>query len=293
LAEGRVLIIGLGFLGRKMVKVFQAHGFQVFSADLSDGQSLELDMTDHESVQRVFEEAKPEVVVLTAGLTNVDACEENPEQCLKVNVKGTANVVEACRRFKAKMIFISTDFVFDGEKGDYLEDDPAQPLNVYGRSKLEAEKIVASLPGHLILRTSTLYGFNGLDDKTNFVKWVIAQLKEGNKIKVVSDQITSPTLIDDLAEAIARLIEQKEEGVFHAVGCESLSRYDFAKKIIEVFELDESLLEETDSRQFVQKAKRPKDSSLNNSKLESKGISMRGCFPGLQEMRTQMHSAGQ
>ena len=161
-------------------------------------------------------------------------------------------------------------------------------MSVYAKSKLEGEKLVSSLPGHLILRTSTLYGFNHAEDKMNFAKWALTELKAGKGIKVVSDQKTNPTLIDDLAEASARLVELDEEGAFHCVGSEALSRYDFVKKIIEVFGLDASLLEETDSQTFVQKAKRPADSSLNIGKLESKGISMHDCLSGLQEMKRQM-----
>ena len=284
----KILVIGVGFLGQKMLNVFKAHGFEVYGADTSNDENVKIDITSPESVLGVFDSLRPEVVVLTAGMTNVDGCEENPEACLKVNVQGTEHVVEACKKYNTKMVFISTDFVFDGEKGDYREEDDKNPLGVYARSKWEGEKIVRQLPGHVILRTSTLYGFNGRDDKMNFVKWAVSQLKSGQKVKIVSDQKTNPTLIDDLAEASARLVELDEEGAFHCVGSEALSRYDFVKKIIEVFGLDASLLEETDSQTFVQKAKRPADSSLNIGKLESKGISMHDCLSGLQEMKRQM-----
>ena len=288
----KVLIIGVGFLGQKMIEVFERHGFEVFAADLSDGKRIKLDMTDQENVFRVFEEVKPEVAVLTAGMTHVDRCEEEPEACFKVNVDGTAHVVEACRRFNAKMVFISTDFVFDGGKGNYSEEDQPHPLGAYARSKVEGEKIAGELPGHLILRTSTLYGFNNAGDKSTFANWAINELKAGKKIRIVSDQKTCPALIDDVAEAAARLIEADKQGIYHCVGGEPISRHGFVKKLISVFGLDESLLEEIDSSQFEQKAKRPKDSSLSIAKLQALGIKMRNVLDGLEEMKKQRRQAG-
>ena len=284
----KLLVIGVGFLGQKLMSVFKARGFEVYGADTSGDENVKIDITDRQSVLGVFESVRPEVAVLTAGLTNVDLCQEDPALCSKVNVLGVENVVQAALNFNSKLVFISTDYVFDGLKGNYSEQDDLKPLSVYAWSKTEGEKIVSSLPDHLILRTSTLYGFNDAQDKMNFVKWVVNQLEGGSRIQIVSDQKTNPTLIDDLAEAIARLIELGEKGVFHSVGSEPISRYDFVKKIIHVFELDESLLEETDSRRFVQKAERPADSSLKITQIESKGIRMRDCLSGLREMKRQM-----
>ena len=284
----KLLVIGVGFLGQKLMSVFKARGFEVYGADTSGDENVKIDITDRQSVLGVFESVRPEVAVLTAGLTNVDLCQEDPTLCSKVNILGVENVAQAAIKFNSKLVFISTDYVFDGLKGNYAEQDDLNPLSVYAWSKIEGERIVSALPDHLILRTSTLYGFNNADDKMNFVKWVVSQLEEGNQVKIVSDQKTNPTLIDDLAEATARLIELGEKGVFHSVGSEPISRYDFVKKIISVFGLDESLLEETDSRRFVQKAERPADSSLKITQIESKGIRMRDCLSGLREMKRQM-----
>ncbi len=285
----KVLVIGAGFLGRKLVEVFSKNNFEV-EATTKDGISFSaLDITDKKAVQDFFKKAKPKTVILTASLTNVDYCEEHPEDAKKINVAGTKNVVEECRKSNSKLVFYSTDFVFGGETGNYSEKDKTKPLCVYARTKFEAEKLIQeNLKDFLILRTSTLYGF-GIDfDKKPFTEWVIESLKSGKKITVVSDQITCPTLIDDLAIATLKLVQKNKKGLFHCVGSEAISRFGFAKKISKVFELDESLITEINSSSLLQKANRPKNSSLSISKIKSEGIEMHGAVEGLELMKKQI-----
>ncbi len=309
----KVLVIGAGFLGRKLVEVFSKNGFKVeatslrkklnkivFTISAEDGGIEEplpanlpfsLDITGKKAVEEFFKKSKPEIVILAASLTNVDYCEEHPEEAEKINVEGTKNVIEECKKSNSKLVFYSTDFVFDGEKGNYSEIDKTKPLCVYAKTKLEGEKLIEKnlqKENFLILRTSTLYGF-GIDfDKKPFTDWVIESLKSGKKINAVFDQITCPTLIDDLANATLKLVQKKKCGLYHAVGSEAISRFDFAKKIAKIFGLDESLINEIKSSELFQKAKRPKDSSLGISKLENEGIEMSNVEQGLKEMKRQM-----
>jgi len=285
-----VLLIGAGFLGRKLVEVFSKNGFKV-EATSKEGQSFSaLEITDKKAVEEFLKKSMPKIVILTASLTNVDYCEENPDEANEINVLGTKNVIDSCKSIGAKLVFYSTDFVFDGEKGNYSEKDKTNPLCVYAKTKLEGEKLIEKnlkKENFLILRTSTLYGF-GIDfGKKPFTEWVIESLEKGKKIDAVSDQITRPTLIDDLAKATLTLVRKKKCGLYHAVGSEAVSRLDFAKKIAKVFELDEKLINEIKSSALLQKAKRPKNSSLDISKLKTEGIEMHNVFDGLELMKKQ------
>jgi dTDP-4-dehydrorhamnose reductase len=164
---------------------------------------------------------------------------------------------------------ISTDYVFDGKSGSYRETDATNPVSYYGHTKLAAEKIIRSGGlEYIIARSMILYG-HGQKVRNNFVTWVIQQLKSGNVIKVVNDQRGNPTLVDDLSEAIKRLLEKEEYGIFHISGNEVCSRYEFAQDIVEVFGLDGKLIEEVDSSQFKQAAPRPVNSSFNLDKLSN------------------------
>lgn len=288
----KVLLIGVGFLGEKLLPLFQKNGFEVKGTSIDGKNFLKLDIVDKISVEKVFQNFLPNIVILTASLTNVDYCEEHPAEAQKVNVDGVENVAEACKKFNSKLVFYSTDFVFDGEKenGNYSENDKVNPLSVYGKTKLEAEKRIGEIfpeKNFLILRTSTLYGFGKNFDKKPFTDWVVESLKAGKSINVVSDQITCPTLTDDLANATLRLVRKNKNGLYNVVGSEAISRFGFAKKIAKVFELDSELILEIDSSKLLQKAKRPKNSSLNISKIEIEGIGMSNVEKGLIEMKLQ------
>jgi dTDP-4-dehydrorhamnose reductase len=265
-------------------------GFEVKGTSAEDIPGTErLDICDAEETERIIYGFAPDVVFHLASLTNVDYCETHKKEAEKVNVEGTANVATACKQTGARMVFVSTDYVFDGKKGNYKESDKPKPVNVYGRTKLEGEKIVSKLVGSLILRVSSLYGYNGPSDKKTFEKFVIEKLKAGGQVKAVS-QVTCPTLIDDASRAMIALVQKNASGVFHSTGPEGISRHGFALKVARVFGLNEKLVVQSDD--FSGPAKRPGDSSLNISKLQSLEISMSGVEAGLNIEKKQMEGFG-
>jgi dTDP-4-dehydrorhamnose reductase len=276
-----------GLLGRILVNLLK-NGYEVIGIDkyvpTNEPDALAVDITQTPGALESMVRLRPSVVVHTAAETDVDLCETDHEHARMINVEGTANVAEACAKSGARMIFISTDYVFDGTKGNYSEADQPNPISYYGHSKLEAERIVISkLPNALILRTSVLYGWH--PSKLNFATWVIKGLRERQTLRVVKDHINSPTLADNLAKAIRSAIERNSNGLLHVAGSERISRFDFARKTAKSFDLDESLLAPVDMRDLNWAAKRPRDSSLDVAKAEKElGVELFGVDRGLEEM---------
>ncbi len=284
----KILILGEGFLGTKLNSKLIEAGFNSLAVSPSH-LKYKVDITIPTQLKTIFNSFKPDIVVLVAAITDVDFCEKNKDLASKINIEGVKNVVEACKSLGCKLIFISTDSVFDGKKGNYFESDQVNPINHYSLTKVEGEKLVSTLSDYLILRVAALYGFNHLVNRKTFVNWIIDSLKNGKKIDIVTDQMMCPTLIDDIGNAIISLVNQNEKGLFHCSGSEAVSKYDFAQKIAKVFDLDSSLIQETTSAILKQTALRPHNISLNISKLESKGIKMHGCLQGLKIMKKQMN----
>jgi len=231
-------------------------------------KSLKLDITDQKQLFNLLNKLKPDIAIHTASETNVDKCETQKEQAWKTNVEGTRNIALACSKAGTKLIYISTDYVFDGEKGNYKEEDEPNPINYYGATKLEGEKqIISHCTNYSTLRTSVLYGWHPW--KKNFATWVITSLKQEKEITVVEDHYNTPTLADNLAEIIMETIQEDLHGLHHASGTQRISRYEFAKRIAETYNLDQSLIKPIKMRQLTAWiAKRPKDSSLNTSKIQ-------------------------
>jgi len=270
----RILVTGsTGLLGSKLVEKLIKKGYHVYSGynkqEPKNGESIKIDITKEEDIQKAFEISKPEVVIHTAALTNVDECEMNKELALKTNVIGTKNIATMSKKHDAFLIYISTDYVFDGEKGMYKEEDEPNPINYYGFTKLKGEEEVMRLNNYSIVRTSVIYGSIPAANKINFALWIIENLKKKNEVKVVTDQWNSPTLNINLADMIIELMEKKLIGIYHLAGATRISRYDFARLIARTFELDENLIIPITSDKIIWKAKRPRDSSLNVSKASN------------------------
>ena len=288
----KLLVTGAaGFLGTKVMKLLK-DDFELIGTDMTAAKgNLNMDITKKEEVDFVFEKTKPDVVLHIAAMTDVDGCEFNRNIAKKINVDGTYNLIEACRKIKAKMVYLSTDFVFNGGKGDYKEDDMPDPLSYYAVTKLDAEKLVQrSGLKYIIVRPEVLYGYNGDGSERSFTTWVHDSLKQAKEIRVVNDQFSTPTLIDDIANAIKILIQKGKEGIYHVAGPEKLSRYDMAVKLAEVFGFDKSLIKSITSAELKQKAKRPVDSSLNIEKLKKEGVIMHAFGEGLKIMKKQMET---
>ena len=303
----KLLVIGgSGLLGYKVAKMasnehetFLTYNYR--SIQVEGCTALKLDKCDRKAVFELLEKIKPDVVIDTAALHNVDYCETHPEEAWKVNVEGTRNVAEACKKIGAKIIFISTDYVFDGTKGYYTEEDTPNPLSYYAKTKLEAEKTIQSLDvNYIIARPSVIYGWNpnevsGLKSSSgksvNFVVWALQKLEKGEEIKAVTDQYSSPTLADNLAEALLVMASSEKQGIYHTAGKDCVNRYEFTLKIAEVFGLDKSLIKPVTSEIFKQVAKRPKKCCLDVSKAEKDfGIRFLTVEEGLKLMKNQKES---
>jgi len=274
-----------GLLGSRLVSVLKAD-YEVVGIDtyVPEGQkNLVVDITQKERILESMVNMAPSVVVHTAAETNVDRCETERHLARKINVEGTANIVEACVRVGAKLILLSTDYVFDGDRGNYAETDEPNPISFYGLTKLEAERMAASTSNSLIIRTSVLYGWH--PTKLNFATWILKGLREHQILKVASDHINSPTFADNLADAIRKAIERNNQGTLHIAGSERISRFDFARRMVRQFDLDESLLKPVQMKDLNWIARRPRDSSLNVGKAQKElGIELFGVDRGLEEM---------
>ena len=221
----RLVITGaLGQLGRSLQQALEGH--DVLLIDLP-----EHDVTEPKIVGTI-EDFQPDLVIHAAAMTDVDGCEVNPDAAYQVNALGTRNVALACQRCDAPLLYVSTDYVFDGTKGEpYLEFDEPNPISVYGRSKLAGELVVRDLLTRFyVVRTAWLYARGG----NNFVTKIIGLAEEREELSVVTNEIGSPTYAPDLARAIARLIEHPLYGIYHLANEGSCSRYEFAKRILEL-----------------------------------------------------------
>ena len=246
--------------------------------------TIPLDVTNQKDVQEKIVHLNPDVVIHSAALTNVDYCEVHPQEAWARNVQGTKNIILACQRTGSKLIYVSSDFVFDGCKGNYSEDDATGPLNYYAYTKLKGEEaVLKSDLRYAITRVSVLYGWHA---QRGFVSWVINELKDENKINVVDDHYNSPTLDSNARDAILKIIEKNKQGIYHTSGSQRISRFDFAVNISRVFELDENLINPIKSSDLIQEAKRPKDSSLSVDKAQKDlKINMLNTLKGLKRMK--------
>jgi len=270
----KILITGAsGLLGSKVAELALIEGHDVYSTYNQHlthyGSPVKMDLTDLNSCRRVFENVRPEAVVHSAALTNVDLCEVEKEEAWRINVYGTELVARLCKEFNCFMVFISTDYVFNGERGFYSEEDQPDPINYYGYTKLKAEEVVKNiLNNYCIVRTSVIFGSKPAAGKINFALWVLENLRHKRRISVVVDQINSPTLNTNLAEAILEILDNKLSGLYHISGATPISRYDFACLLAEEFNLEKELIQQTTSGEINWVAKRPKNSSLNVTKAQ-------------------------
>ena len=269
----KLLITGAsGLYGSKLAELAIARNFEVYSCDVQKlpvcGNFVKFDVSNKEFVQEAFKRIKPNIVVHAATLTDVDKCELNKELAWRINVEGTKNIVQAAMLERSFVIYISTDYVFNGEKGNYKESDKPDPINYYGVTKLEAEEQVKNLKDYFIVRPSVIYGSTPAAGKVNFALWLVETLSKGEHAKIVTDQWNTPTLNTNLAEMTIEVIQRKLTGTFHLCGATRVSRFEFAQKIAKTFGFDQSLIEPVLSSQFSWPAKRPTDSSLDTAKAQ-------------------------
>lgn len=296
-----LLVVGAsGLLGSKIYvqagRDYQVSGSYNPEVDGKSSWRLEpLDIGSKEEVDKLFEKTNPEVVILCAAMTNVDACEKQPLVANRVNATGPELVARACMKRGSRLVHVSTDYVFDGTKTrKYKEDDVPRPISVYGQSKLAGERaVLKTCPGSVVARPAVLYGWNPLEDKDNFVTWVLKKLRRGERATLFKDQWISPTLADDLARTLIELAEMNVNGIWHVSGPDCLDRPTCGRMIAAAFGLDERLVAPVPSDSVSLPAKRPKYSCLDVTKVETLlGRKMLSFEEGLRAMREQESKRG-
>lgn len=227
-----------------------------------------LSLFDTDAVEKSIVEAGPDVLIHTAAYVNVDGCEQEPEYARRLNTQVTEHLADICGRHGIKMAYISTDAVFDGTDPKlYTEDDPVNPINVYGRTKLDGETAVLRYPGNLVFRTN-IYGLN-IQKKRSFGEWVYCSLKQGETLNMFTDIDFSPILVDELAELLYEACAKELDGRFHACGTGCITKYDFGIKLKEIFQIESGEIRRAVSSDAGLKAKRSKHMGMSNEKLTS------------------------
>lgn len=275
---------GSGLLGERLATVVDPDDELILSHNLNKTpDSVKCDITNHEETRKTIMKYDPDVIIHTAAMTNVDLCEDKIDQTYSINADATGNLAKIADDLNIKIIYVSTDFVFDGKQGNYKEDDNTNPLGIYAKSKYQGEvQLKQNTDNYAIGRVSVLYGWH---NRANFTTWVIDELRKGNEINIVTDQINSPTYADNAAEALFKLAKTDKTGIYHTAGNDLISRYDFTLKIAEEFDLNCDLINPITSDKFIQKAPRPRDSSLNVKKIEDDlGFCMETCSESLKRM---------
>ncbi len=252
-----------------------------------------LDVTNHYEVDKLINAIKPHIVIHTAAMTNVDQCEIEQDKCWLLNVKAVEYITKACQYNHAFLIHLSTDFIFDGKDGPYDETASANPLSHYGKSKLEAEKIITQINSlrWAIARTMLVYGVAKDMSRNNIVLWIKKNLEEGKPIQVINDQWRTPTLAEDLAMGCYQIAEKEATGIFNISGKDMLTPYQMAIEVADFFNLNKQLITETNSKHFTQPAKRPSKTGFIITKAtEQLNYQPHSFKEGLQLIQTQLLS---
>lgn len=261
----KVFVTGVrGQLGYDVVNELEKRGMEAIGVDIQ-----EMDITDADSVNSVIGEAAPDAVIHCAAYTAVDAAEDNEELCRKVNAQGTQNIANMCKKLDIPMIYISTDYVFDGQgERPWLPDDERAPLNVYGQTKYEGELAVQNtLDKYFIVRIAWVFGVNG----KNFIKTMLNLGKTRDHLTVVNDQFGSPTYTYDLARLLVDMIQTDKYGIYHATNEGICTWYEFACEIFRQAGIAVDVAPVT-ADQYPAKAKRPSNSRMSKDKLEENGF---------------------
>ncbi len=276
----KLLITGSnGLLGQKIVNQLlkNKHQFLATSQGVNrnkycpDGNYQSLDITQESEVNDLINEYSPTHIIHTAALTNVDECELNQEQCELINVLGTQYLFNAAKNINAHFQLLSTDFVFDGIKGNYSEMDSVNPLSVYAQSKVDAEKLLieSDYSNWSIARTIIVYGVGENLSRSNLLVWAKNSLPKGESMKVIDDQFRAPTWADDLAWGCVKICELNKTGIFHLSGPETYSIYEIVALIAQYFNWSMENVEKISSKELDQPATRPSQTGFNLSKAKS------------------------
>ena len=290
----KLLITGAsGMLGHSLARLAALKHevlaiYRSFPVSLPEVKSLALDLVDEDRVKKQVLALKPEAVVHTAAMTDVEECQRDPLRAKQVNVQATKNLARIAGEMGMRFVYISTDYVFDGKRGDYVETDPPNPINAYGETKLLGEEAVRlSCSRSFVIRTS-IFGFN-IQPKTGLLEFVKDSLARAESITRFSDQFSTPIYTGDIGRVILALLDRGATGLFHIGGGEKISRYDFAVKVAETFSLPQEKIRAVPFKHMERLAQRPRDSSLCSDKIESHlRIKLPSAKEGLQRLKQDL-----
>ena len=275
----KVLITGAnGLLGQKLVEFCVNAGLDFIATssggnrnpNCPDSDYSEMDITNEQNVESVIKRYAPTHVIHTAAITNVDYCELNPKKCEQVNVTATNLLADICHKRNIHFQFLSTDFVFDGVKGNYAEEDTVNPISIYGKSKADAEKYL--LDGEhtnwSIVRTIIVYGKGSNLSRTNLIIWAKESLEKGLEMKIIDDQFRAPTFVDDLAMACITILRKNKTGIFNIAGPAAYSVFEIVRKIADHFNYSIEKIERISTETLNQPAKRPPKTGFDLTKAK-------------------------
>jgi dTDP-4-dehydrorhamnose reductase len=286
----KILITGgSGLLGSNIAKL-AATKFDVYATynknevKMKSVHFFHADLTKKEQLVKI-EQISPDFIIHCAAVTNVDYCESHPNVAYDQNVLASVNMAEIAKKIGAYLLHVSTDSVFDGTKGNYKEEDMANPINIYGRTKLEAEQKISSILSHSCIVRTNFYGWNKRD-KFSLAEWMLNKLTNNEELSGLKDVYFSPIFVNGLVELLFKLQERKYKGIIHIAGREACSKLDFAYILAEVFDLDRGLIKPVSILELGLKAPRGKNISLNVSKAEKKlKVLLPTVKEGLEEMK--------
>lgn len=293
----RALIVGAnGLLGQNLTQVF-ANDYETLAiaaqteprAPITGVAYQCCDVGARAEIKKLVKSFIPNYIINAAAFTDVDGSETKREECWRVNATAVGYLAEAAKSVDARLVHVSTDYVFDGTAAPYNEESRPQPLGYYGKSKLAGENALAtSGANYAIGRTMVLYG-SGKNIRLNFVTWLLGQLRANQEVRIVNDQFGNPTLASELALALRKLAESKHNCVYHLSGAETISRYEFALQVARVFALNEKLIRPVTTAEFKQAAKRPMNSGFDISKAQRElGVSLSNVVEGLRKFKEEL-----
>ena len=295
-----LIVGGSSLLGYKLSKI--SNGYEVYSTfhknqiDLENIKLVNINISDKKSCEKILE-LKPDIIVNSAAMTNVDYCEKFQKDAYQVNVIGTKNLADICKSIECKFIHISSDAIFSGKNNNFVEEDIPKPVNIYGKTKLESEKMASKVSNYLILRPSVIFGWIPLKHletreksikSMNFALWLIKKLHDKQKVSIVNDQFSTPTLADNLAENILEFIKKDLTGIFHVAGLSCVSRLDFSRKITKEFGYSDKNINPCTTKELNQVAPRSLHSCLNSDKALKSGIKLLDLDQAIKIMSKQI-----
>ncbi|MBI0583281.1 MAG: SDR family oxidoreductase [Methanomassiliicoccus sp.] len=292
----KLLIIGgTGLLGQYLVLEAYQRGFEVTAtfhdndAKLGTRSLVHLDVRDEAEVNEVVRSTSPEVVILAAGITDLDRCENNPQEAWAVNAEGAYNVTAACKSADIPMMYISTDAVFNGHKSErYYEFDTPDPLGIYAQTKLEGERLALDADHrNTVARVSLLYGWNRTSEKKNFVTWAIEEMRARRPVPLFTDRLTTPTYAPHCAQVLLKMLRGGSRGIYHVSGPDCMDRFEMGMAIAQEFGLEQSLCQRGSVNDADLAARRGRNLCLSSQKAESEfDLRMMHFRDGIKAMRS-------